>query len=130
MFLSDTARSLKVVLAGAVNSDQPEVKVSYEDIVHNLGDKVVPGETQTTTHDATAVSVCAAPAEVTTRKVTDFCLYNMDDASVVASVLMVGGDVADHVITKVTLATLESLCWTPARGWHVLTVAGLLRETI
>ena len=129
MFLSDPVRSLKVVLAGAVNSDQPEVKVSYEDIIHNTG-LTVPGEKQTTTNSATAVTVVAAPNEVTTRKVSDFCLYNMDDASVTASVLMAGGDVADHVLIKVVLATLESLNWTPTRGWHVLTLAGLLRESI
>jgi len=132
MLLSNTARSITAILAA--DADPPlHVHSSYKDTKATNG-QVTHSAWETTTDDtdgsATPVDVVPAPGEATVREVENIHIYNADNATATISIRLSGGDTTTPELVKVALATLEHLYRTPARGWHVLTAAGLLRETI
>ena len=128
MLLSSVGRSLTMTLNGAAS---PNVLThsAYRDI--DLGTlRETWGAKDNQGNGATAVDVVAHPAERTTRVVESIDIYNSDDATAVITMSIAGGDVDPQPMCKFSIATLEHLCWTPARGWHVLTVNGELRATV
>jgi hypothetical protein len=132
MLLSSTTRSITAILAADAD---PTLKIvsSYKDTNLSSGRETrgsYDNMTDDTDGSATAVDVVPAPAEAVMREVESINIYNSDNATATISIRLTGGLVTNPELIKVALATLEQLCWSPGLGWHVLTTAGLLRETV
>lgn len=118
--LAATTEKLQAVLAGAIATTQPQAIVCYSD---DNGTTYVGGSQRTALNSTADVDILAAPAASTVRDVDYLSIYNRDTASVTVTVKY---DVSatDSVIITVTLLTLETLIYTHAGGWMVMTATG------
>jgi hypothetical protein len=118
----DTATKLEAVLVGAVSASQPEVHVDYKDwSVAN--EETSPQYTRSALNSTTDVTILAAPVNNPKREVTEVSIYNKDSASVTVIVKTDDGT-TERIITRVTLATLETLFYGKMQGWYAITAAG------
>ena len=118
----DSTIALQAVLAGAVAANQPEVHVSYK-VYDKDGEPKKPAIYRTALNSATDVTILAAPTIVGfVFEIMALSIYNKDTASVTVTVKTDDG--TERIITKVILATLETLAWEASGGWYALTTAG------
>jgi hypothetical protein len=117
-------------LSGAA-SPNPMVVAAWRD-VDNDGDKT--GRAYSTvladTTDVTVINVAGSQSgdgEVAYREIEYLGIHNADNASVTVNIWLDDGT-NERTLFKATLATLETAVYTPARGWHVLTTAGALKQ--
>jgi hypothetical protein len=109
----DASYTLKGKLGGAADP-APTAVCWYEDVDQN--GKVVGGMTPVEFNGATAVTLAAAPSDVTKRHIKGINVYNNDNASATVTLYVTDGT-TDYELCVIALATLEHLTWTPETGW-------------
>lgn len=112
MFLTPSY-TLKAKLGGAADP-APTAVCWYEDIDQN--GKVTAGMTPVEFNGATAITLAAAPAEASRRKIKGINIYNNDNATATATVYVTDGS-TDYELAVVAIATLAHVTWTPETGW-------------
>src|SRR5438874_165188 len=103
IILDTTTRSLEVVLAGAVTTNQLPIVASFADYTTNA---YVPTAAQTQTNNTTAVTAVAAPASAATRIVKLVTIYNADSANITVTLRYKSG-ANTRILAKPTLAAGE-----------------------
>lgn len=121
----DTITKLEAVLAGAVAANQPEVHVDYFDW-NKSGMPTPPGMYRVALNSGTDVTILAAPVQNPVREPFRISIYNKDTASVTVIVKTDDGT-TERIITKVTLATLETLNFEKMRGWYAIDASGAIK---
>lgn len=118
--LDATTKSLEVVLAGAVTTNQLPIVASYVDVTTTA---YTPKANDTATNNTTAVTPVAAPAASTQRQVKLLTVYNADTVAAAVTVRL-NSNSTMRVLCKVTLAVGSTLVYTDGEGWRVLDASG------
>lgn len=118
------SRSLAVVLAGAVATDEPQWIASYSDVTG------VNATQRGTTNGATAVTVIGPPGGVQggVLELLSFSLSNVDSAAVTVTMQYVDGADIHNLIT-VDLQPGETLTYEDRDGWFCLDVNGNVKTS-
>lgn len=122
MILDSTTRSIELVLAGTVTTTQLKVTSSWVDMTATA---TTPGSTPTSSNNTTAVTLVAAPAASTQRKVNDISIYNADTASATVTVRY-NDNTTLYTLTKLSIGVGATLFWTDTEGWRVIDAGGTL----
>lgn len=118
--LISTTMKLQVVLGGAITTNQLHCSVGYYDVPNQ--EKVDTSEyrgsmQQASTNSTTDVDICAAPTTAgTVRKIDYIAIYNRDTVNATVTVKTDDGG-TEYIQVTETLATTESLVYTPESGW-------------
>lgn len=120
IILDETTRKLQVKLdaAGTI-----PVTVNYYDIPQGTKTdfSLYRGAVQfTTTAGVTDTDICPAPSQGKIRVINYISVYNSDGGSENVSI-MIDDNGTNRIQVVVTLATTESLVWTPESGWKIVT---------
>ena len=120
--LVSTTQKLQVVLAGSSSSTGAQINASFYD--ENMeGVDTKQGSKQSVSNNTTDVDIVSAPAQNFVRNVEYISIYNADSITSTVTVKIDDG-VAETIIIKAALATLESLHYDNQGGWYALTAAG------
>ena len=123
--LASSSTKLQAVLAGAVTTNQCHVTVCYSD---HTSTGYAGGTQVTVTNSTTAVDICAAPSGSDIRDIDYVAVRNRDTVAATVTV-MLDISATDTEIVKAALATGETLNYTHADGWRVLTAAGEVKTS-
>lgn len=123
MILDSTTRSLEVVLSGAITTTQPKCITAWSDITASA---YAPGETVASTNSTTAVTLVAAPAASTQRKITTLNIFNADTVSATVTVRYNDNGTVYNLIS-IAVPSGYTLFWTDVEGWKVISGAGSLQ---
>jgi hypothetical protein len=126
MILDNTTRTIEVVLAGAVTTNQLPIVATYGDSTSSDTTMLaVPSLTNSTT----AVTVIAAPAASTQRRVIGMSVYNADTAS--ATVMVRYNDNGTiYPIIKIAVPSGYTLQYTLDGGWSLISASGSLQTGV
>lgn len=127
MIILSSSDVLRVVLAGAVTTNQPMLFASYLDVADDSSTAAA-GNTDGTTNSTTPVNWVGSPSSGK-RQVKYASLHNADTVSVVATVSVYDGANARSTI-KATLLTGETLIYETGVGWRIFTADGDLRSSV
>lgn len=108
IILDATTKTLEVVLAGIITTNQLPVVVSYVDedaTTHQLSSL---GESDTATNSATPVTVLAAPASNHTRTVKSLTIFNSDTATATVT-LRYNNNGTIRIITTIIMSVGDTL---------------------
>lgn len=117
MFLDTTSKVLQVILASAKTTNDCEITADYIDTQD--GATFAPGNSLVASNGTSAVSVVAAPAASTQRKISAFTFYNADTVNTTVTVRIYDGTNTWRVRTT-SLTPGQSLVYTPEFGWSVM----------
>jgi plastocyanin len=123
--LDATTKSLEVVLAGAITTNQLPVVVNWSD---GTTSTYTGGNTIANTNGATAVTVVAAPAVSTIRDIDYLSVRNIDTATATVTVQYRISGTA-YTLAKITLNVGDQLTYTHADGWFATDSNGA-RKTV
>lgn len=131
--LNSLTRSLKIVLAGAKNTNDCPFVASYTDEPNSPavgGATAVAASNPGNTNGVTAVTIMDAPPGYPnySRKLKSFNLNNADLAAVTLSIQYVDSAGSTYVLAKYTLQTLEQLSYEDGYGFEVLTPDGAVKS--
>lgn len=126
MILDQTTRSIQIVLAGSITTSQLNVTAAWVDMTASA---VTPGSTVANSNNTTAVTVVAAPAASTQRKVSSLSIYNADTASATVTVRY-NDNATLYSIVKIAVPSGSTLFWTDIDGWKVISTAGSLQTGV
>jgi hypothetical protein len=115
--LNSTFRSIKVVLGGAVTTNQLDCTSQYIDSRFFEAEPSL-GATVVTTNNTTSVTVVPAPTSGVNREIFTLTVYNKDTASATVT-LTYTEDGTDYIIAKATLSAGDTLAYTDRHGWTV-----------
>jgi hypothetical protein len=116
MILDTTTRSLEILLGAAVAANQLKVTSDWIDITTTTS---TAGTTPATTNSTTPVTIVAAPAASTQRKVYAVNILNLDTASVTVTVQLNDNATIYKKITA-TIPPNATLQYTDTDGWSVI----------
>lgn len=119
IILDATNRSLEVVLAAAITTNQLPVVSSYVDVTTTT---YTPGSSTTATNSTTGVTIVAAPGAATQRQIKFLSIHNADTAAAVVTVRY-NDNTTLRTLCKVSLPAGDTLQYTDGEGWRVLTGA-------
>jgi len=125
IILDDDTQVFQAVLAGAVNSDQPEFQVSYgqlnaDALISYLTNQ---GELNSTTDVALVAGVASRQIGI-----KSIAVFNRDDAQVVVT-FKKDISATDRFVYRVVLEVNESVHYESARGWYVVAATGIEKVT-
>lgn len=120
--LDATTKSLEVVLAAAVTTNQLPFVASFVDVTKI---PYTPGENDGTTNGTAPVTIVSAPAASTQRDVSFVQIHNADTVAATVTVRY-NNNSTTRTIIKVILAVGSQLIYTDADGWRVLDANGQL----
>jgi len=129
MILDSTTKSITSTLGGAA-SPAPQFTASYEDFDRAQGRVTSYGNKETASNGANAVTVVAAPAAGIERRIKHISLYNADNASITVTINLANTATATKALAVLTLATLETLFYSPETGWTCFNTLGQRLHTI
>lgn len=124
MILDATTKSLEIDLNAAATTNNMPVTVDYVDMTTTT---TVAGSSDTASNGTTAVTILAAPAASTQRKVNSLSVYNADTASKIVTIQL-NNNTTLRSIVVVDLQVGETLGYTDTQGWFVLTSAGTIKQ--
>ena len=104
LVLDSTTKTVKINLAGAVSTANPEFVVGYVDSVNNT---VSEGANDGVTNGVTDVTMVSAPASGTRRIVKYITVYNKDTAAITFN-LKYDNNGTQRQVAKITLQTGET----------------------
>src|SRR3990167_4201088 len=126
LLLDATTKSVEVVLAGTVTTNQLPFTADYADITTTT---FAPGHNDGTTNNVTAVTMVAAPGASTQRQVKFLSIYNADTASATVTVRY-NNNGTTRILGKVALAAGDTLQYTDGNGFTVITdTGGIISES-
>jgi hypothetical protein len=118
--LDTTTKSIEVVLAGVITTNQLQIVTSYVD---KTTSSFTPASTTTATNSTTTVTIAAAPVALTQREVHSINIYNADTAAATITV-RVNDNGTLRPLVKITLAVGDTLVYVHADGWSVIDSSG------
>lgn len=116
MYLDTPSKVLQVILASAKTTNDCEITADYIDTQD--GATFAPGNSLIASNGTSAVSVVAAPAASTQRKISAFTFYNADTVNTTVTVRIYDGTNTWR-IRVATLVPGQSLIYTPELGWSL-----------
>lgn len=125
--LDSTAKSLQILLAGAITTNQLVFTASYADYIASPA-AFTPGANDGVTNNATAVTLVAAPGASTQRQVKRINVYNADSAQATVTIRLNNGGTLRTMLT-VALQTGERIEYEDGEGFQVFTVTGAIKVT-
>lgn len=108
--LDSTLKSLEIILAGAVTTNQLPYVLSYVDLLSSDQSVSAVGSNDGATNNGTAVTVLAAPAASHTRHVRELTVYNADTVPATLT-LRYNDNGTTRIIVKVTMAVGDNLVY-------------------
>lgn len=117
MILDNTSKTIQVVLGEAKTTTNPEYTAAYEDI-NVAGGTFVPGASDGSLNGVTLVTVVAAPASSTQRRVKELSVYNADTVNHTVTVQYYDGTNTE-LLVYTTIAPGQTL-WYGGGSWQVL----------
>lgn len=124
MFLDTTTKTLELLLGSAVTTTAMPVTVDYVDLTTTT---TIAGSTDTQSNGVTPVTILAAPAASTQRKVNGITVYNADSVSKLVTVRL-NNNATLRIIVSVTLQVGDTLVYTDVNGWYSLDSSGSIKE--
>jgi hypothetical protein len=116
MLLDATTKSLEMLLAAAVTTNQLPVVAFYVD---HTTTAATPGEADTQSNSTTAVSIVAAPAASTQRQIKSISIFNADTVAATVTVRLNNNSTYRNIV-KLTLQPDQTLLYLPETGWTVV----------
>lgn len=126
IILDATTRSLEVILAGAITTNQLPIVASYVDVTTSA---YTPGSSNTVTNNGTAVTAVAAPSASTQRQVKLLTVQNADTVSATVTVRY-NDNATTRVLIKVVLTTGDNLVYTDGEGFRILDSSGSVKQGV
>jgi len=120
--LNSTLRKLRVVLAGAITTNQLDCTAQYRDIRVQKGDMSY-GANVVATNSGTIVVLVEAPQSGMIREVFTISIYNKDTANATVSIYYTD-DATNYIVGKFTLSPGDSLLYSDEHGWACFNSAG------
>jgi hypothetical protein len=127
--IDGVSRKLQCLLGGAVASTQADVVVCFKDYPSQQPREFLRGTQVSTTNNATAVDICAAPLNATTREVDHLSIHNNDTAAIAVTVRY-NDNGTTYKLQAVTLGVGETLCFATAVGWYVIDANGRRKDAV
>jgi hypothetical protein len=124
LFLDTTTRSLEVLLAAAVATNQAVIQAGYVDFTATA---TTPASSNLLSNGITAVTAVAAPAASTQRQLKILTVYNNDTVSVTVTV-QYNDNGTNRILTKTTLAVGDTLQYVDGQGFRVIDTNGNLKN--
>ncbi len=115
MFLDATTKSLELILDSAVTTNAIPVTVDYVDMTTTT---TLAGSIDSQSSGVTAVTILAAPAASTQRKVNGITVYNADTAAKVVTLRLNNNSVLRPLVVA-TLQIGDTLGYTDVNGFYV-----------
>ena len=115
MFLDTTTKSIEIVLGSAKATNDMPVTVDYVDMTATT---TLAGGSDITTNGVTVVTVLAAPAASTQRKVNGLTIYNADTVASTVTVRLNNNTVLRPLVS-LALNIGDTLGYTDTSGWYV-----------
>lgn len=123
LFLDTNTRSLEIVLAGAITTNQLPFTASYVDITPT---GFTPATNDGASNSTTAVTIVAAPASSTQRQLKFVNIYNAD--TVAASVTVrLNDNATTRILLKTALNPGDTLQFMDTEGWSVISNNGQIK---
>lgn len=122
MILDTTARSIEILLGGAVTTNELPWVVSYAD---HTDETFIPATAQGVSNGTTEVTIVSAPAASTQRQLKYLNIYNADTVTAVVTIQL-DDTTVNRIMMKVTLPVGYQLVYTDTTGWTVLDEQGQL----
>lgn len=124
--LNTATRSLEYLLSGSVSANQLPFVVNYVNTTREGQNH--PNSANGTSNNTTAVTILGAPSAGEKRNVQALNIYNADTASVTVTVRLNDNTTMRNIVV-VTLSIGDTLIYTSASGWFVLTASGFIKST-
>jgi hypothetical protein len=116
MLLDAATKSLELLLAGAVTTNQLPVVAFYID---HTSTAATPGESDTQSNGATAVAIVAAPAASTQRQVKSISIFNADTVAATVTVRLNNNSTYRSIVKQI-LQPDQTLLYLQETGWSVV----------
>jgi len=126
IILDSTLKSVRVVLAGAVATNQSPVYASYIDIASALHQ---PGSVDTVTDSTTPVVAVTSPNAGVNRQVKLLTVHNSDTANIIVTVSVLN-NVTTRNLFRAVLEPGAMLAYTDGEGFRVLSPAGAVSMSL
>jgi len=123
MILDSTTKTLELVLGSAVTTTAMPIAVDYVD---STATTFTPGSVDSQSNGTTAVTILAAPAASTQRKVNEITVYNADSAAKLTTVRL-NNNTTIRPLVVVTLQVGDTLGYTDVSGWYVMDSSGAIK---
>lgn len=119
MYLNASTDKIEIALAGSVSLNQMSWNASYHDITV-AGMTLPQVGAAGLTNNTSSVILVNAPAAGSARQVTCINVFNND---IVSQRVIINKDVSgtNYILVNLLLAPNDTLTWSKAEGWHLLT---------
>ncbi len=124
IILDTTSKSLEILLAGLVTTNQLSVTMDYVDMTTLT---FVSGSSDTISNNTTAVTIASAPAASTQRQVKYFSIYNADTVDATVTVRL-NNSGTFRILVKTTLNAGDTLMYTDGEGFKTVTSVGSIKS--
>jgi hypothetical protein len=121
--LDATTKSLEIILAAAVTTNQLPVVAAYADLDTV---SISPGSSDTASNSTSAVTILAAPAANQQRQLKFLNVYNADTVAAIVTIRL-NDNSTTRILIKVTLSVGDSLTYSIAQGWKITDVNGFIK---
>lgn len=125
IILNTTTKSLELVLAGSITTNQLAFVASFVDISQVNFGLTGADSSNGASNDTTVVSMVAAPAADTSRQIKFLSIFNADTAAATVTV-QYDDNGTNRTVCKVTLPVGASLVYTDGEGFRVISAAGAI----
>lgn len=122
IIVNSTVRTLQVVLAGAITTNQLDCTSHYQDYRLD-GDEDSFGTTVVNTNNTTAVTLVPSPTSGVARATFSITVFNKDTVAATVTVRF-NDNGTTYVIFKGELASEDTLIYSAEDGWFVFDVNG------
>lgn len=124
MILDATTKTIELILGAAATTNAMPVTVDYVDLTTTT---TLAGSSDTQSNGTTAVTIVAAPAASTQRKVNALTVFNADTASKVVTIRLNNNATLRNIIS-VTLQVGDTIGYSDTGGWYLLDSDGNLKS--
>lgn len=124
MILDTTTKSVELILGAAVTTNAMPVTVDYVDLTTTT---TLAGSSDTQSNGTTEVTILAAPAASTQRKLNALTVFNADTASKVVTIRLNNNTTMRNLIS-VTLQVGCTIGYTDTGGWYLMDSDGNLKS--
>lgn len=123
MLLDSTSKSLEIILAGAVTTNQLNVSSEWVDMTAT---STTGGSTVANSNSTTAVTIVAAPAVSTQRRILGVQVYNADTASATVTI-RINSSSTYYPAVKVAVPSGYTLQYTDTAAWTMISASGIIQ---
>jgi hypothetical protein len=126
IILSETTDNIKIVLSGAITTNQLQTMTSWRD---RTSTTFIAGRTVINTNNTTDVIMAPSPSSSTQRVIDFISVYNNDTVNATITIKF-NDNGSEYILFKTTLATGERLEYAEGRGFQVFSNAGSVKQSI